>query len=119
MMLYDMTGIKIRSRQCEYDEEEKGSIYHYNKESKRSASNNLAKLRFINERGVEDINYKCQPPASQNCTMTITVNFVLDKLHFSKVRADNYGVFVICFSNITHPSVSADIFFILQIVIKM
>ena len=55
MLLYDMTGVKIRSRQNEYAEEETGSIYHYNKELKRSSSNNLKKLRFINEEGVEEI----------------------------------------------------------------
>ena len=35
--------------------------------------------------GVEDIKYKCQPPAPENCTISVTGDFVLDKLHFSKV----------------------------------
>jgi ATP-dependent Zn protease len=55
MLLYYMTGVKIRSRQNEYAEEEKGSIYHYNKELKGSSSNNLAKLRYTNEEGVEEV----------------------------------------------------------------
>ena len=55
MLLYDMTSVKIRSRQNEYAEEEKGSIYHYNKELKGSSSNNLSKLRYTNEKGVEEV----------------------------------------------------------------
>ena len=35
MLRYEMTGVKIRSRQGEYGEEEKSSIYHYNKERKK------------------------------------------------------------------------------------
>ena len=37
--------------------------------------------------GVEEIQYKCQPPAPQNCTISVTGDFVLDKLHFSKVKS--------------------------------
>ena len=37
--------------------------------------------------GVEDIQYHCQPPAPQNCTISVTGDFVLDKLHFSKVKS--------------------------------
>ena len=55
MLMYDMTGVKIRSRQGEYAEEEKGSIYHYNKERKGAGSNNLKQMRFINEEGVEEV----------------------------------------------------------------
>ena len=55
MLLYDMMGVKIRSRQSEYAEEEKGSIYHYNKERKGSSSKNLTKLRYINEEGLEEV----------------------------------------------------------------
>ena len=32
MLRYEMTGVKIRSRQGEYAQEEMGSLYHYNKE---------------------------------------------------------------------------------------
>ena len=55
MLMYEMTGVKIRSRQGEYAEEEKGSIYHYNKEKKAAGRNNLVKLKFINEEGEEEI----------------------------------------------------------------
>ena len=34
MLVYDMTWAQIRSRQSEYAEEERGSLYHYNKERK-------------------------------------------------------------------------------------
>ena len=34
MLVYDMTGAQIRSRQSEYAEQERGSLYHYNKERK-------------------------------------------------------------------------------------
>ena len=53
--MYDMTGVKIRSRQSEYAEEEKGSIYHYNKERKGTGSRSLSKLRFTNEDGDEEV----------------------------------------------------------------
>ena len=55
MLRYEMTGVRIRSRQGEYAEEEKGSIYHYNKERKKAGSNNLKKMKFINEEGVEEV----------------------------------------------------------------
>jgi len=42
--------------------------------------------------GVEDIKYKCQPPAPDNCTISVGGEFVLEKLHFSK---DNF-TFDIC-----------------------
>ena len=38
--------------------------------------------------GVEDIKYKCQPPAPEDCTISVTGEFVLEKLHFSKVNND-------------------------------
>ena len=37
MLLYDMTGILIRSRQSEHAEEEQGSLYHANKEKKNNS----------------------------------------------------------------------------------
>ena len=49
LLMYEMNGVMIRSRQSEYAEEERGSIYHYNKE--RKGSNNLKKLRYINSEG--------------------------------------------------------------------
>ena len=55
MLQYEMAGVKIRSRQGEYGEEERGSIYHYNKEKKRAGSNNLKKMKFKNQEGVEEI----------------------------------------------------------------
>ena len=55
MLMYDMTGLKIRSRQSEHAEEERGSIYHYNKERKGTGSSSLTKLRFTNEDGDEEI----------------------------------------------------------------
>ena len=55
MLMYEMTGVKIRSRQGEYAEEETGSIYHYNKERKRAGSNNLKKMKFTNEEGEEEV----------------------------------------------------------------
>ena len=41
--------------------------------------------------GVEDIKYKCQPSeagaqAPEDCTISVTGDFVLEKLHFSKVK---------------------------------
>ena len=36
--------------------------------------------------GVEDIKYKCQPPAPDNCTISVGGEFVLEKLHFSQVK---------------------------------
>ena len=53
--MHEMTGVKIRSRQSEYAADEKGSIYHYNKEWKGTGSNNLKDLRFKNEEGVEEV----------------------------------------------------------------
>ena len=50
MLVYDMTGVQIRSRQNEYAEEERGSLYHYNKERK---NNNLKQMRYNNEVGAE------------------------------------------------------------------
>lgn len=50
MLVYDMTGVKIRSRQSQYAEEERGSLYHYNKERK---NNNLTQMRYVNEDGIE------------------------------------------------------------------
>ena len=55
MLRYEMDGLEIRSRQGEYAEEEKGSIYHYNKERKKAGSNNLKKLKFVNEEGFEEV----------------------------------------------------------------
>ena len=53
--MYEMTGVKIRSRQGEHAEEEKGSIYHYNKEKKWAGRNNLKKMRFVNKNGIEEV----------------------------------------------------------------
>ena len=50
MLVYEMNGVKIRSRQSEYAEEEMGSLYHYNKERK---NNNLKKMKYVNEDGAE------------------------------------------------------------------
>ena len=55
MLMYEMTGVKIRSRQSEYAEEEKGSIYHYNKEKNGTGSKNLKKLRYTNTEGQEEV----------------------------------------------------------------
>ena len=55
LLMYEMNGVKIRSRQSEYAEEERGSIYHYNKERKGTGSNNLKKLRYINSEGQEEV----------------------------------------------------------------
>jgi hypothetical protein len=55
LLKYEMTGVKIRSRQGEYAEEETGSLYHYNKERKGTGSNNLKKMRFTNSEGQEEI----------------------------------------------------------------
>ena len=55
MLMYKMSGVMIRSRQGEYAEEERGSIYHFNKEIKASGSNGLTKMKFINDEGEEEI----------------------------------------------------------------
>ena len=46
MLVYDGMGLVIRSRQKEYAEEERGSIFHHNKEMKKAGSNNLSKMKF-------------------------------------------------------------------------
>ena len=51
MLLYDSTGVKIRSRDKAYAEEERGSIYHYNKQRKVSTSNILQKMKYRDEAG--------------------------------------------------------------------
>ena len=52
MLLYDMTGILIRSRQSEHAEEEQGSLYHANKERKH---NNLKQMRYKDVDGVNKV----------------------------------------------------------------
>ena len=54
MLVYDSMGVMIRSRIKEYAEEEKGSIYHYNRERKKTGSGSLTKLKYI-EGNVEKI----------------------------------------------------------------
>ena len=51
MLVYDSIGLVIRSRQKENVEEERGSMFHHNKEIKKSASNNLNKLKYKDENG--------------------------------------------------------------------
>lgn len=46
MLVYDSLGLVIRSRQKEYAEEERGSIFHHNKEMKKTGSNHLNKMKF-------------------------------------------------------------------------
>ena len=48
MLLHEMTGVRIRSRQSEYAEEERGSLYHYNKEKK---NNNLKQMKYTDDAG--------------------------------------------------------------------
>ena len=52
MLIYDMTGSKIRSRQNEHAEEEQGSMYHASKERK---NNNLKKMRYTDTDGKEKV----------------------------------------------------------------
>ena len=54
MLVYDSMGVMIRSRIKEYAEEEKGSIYHYNRERKKTGSSSLTKLKYM-EGNVEKI----------------------------------------------------------------
>ena len=51
MLVYDMTGLQIKSRCGEHAEEEMGSLYHFNKEMKKTGSNHLNKMKFINSEG--------------------------------------------------------------------
>ena len=53
MLMYDMTGLQIRSRNNEHAEEESGSLYHCNREKKKTGSNQLRQMKFKNEDGVE------------------------------------------------------------------
>ena len=53
MLMYDMTGLQIRSRNNEHAEEESGSLYHCNREKKKTGSNQLSQMKFKNEDGVE------------------------------------------------------------------
>ena len=68
MLVYDSRGVLIRSRQKEYAEEEKGSIYHYNKEMK-AGSNNLTKMKYNDYQNEERITDNIDDIAN------ITVNF--------------------------------------------
>ena len=51
MLAYDSMGLVIRSRQKEYVEEERGSLFHHNKEMKKTGSNNIKKMKFRDENG--------------------------------------------------------------------
>ena len=55
MLMYDMTGLQIRSRYNEHAEEEIGSLYHCAREKKKTGSNHLTKMRFINAAGEEEV----------------------------------------------------------------
>ena len=53
MPVYDMTGVMIRSRHSEHAEEETGSFL--NRERKKTGSNHLTQMRFVNTEGEEKV----------------------------------------------------------------
>ena len=56
MLVYDLTGLQIRSRNSEHAEEESGSLYHCNREKKRTGSKHLSQMRYNNVEGEEEVN---------------------------------------------------------------
>ena len=55
MLVYDLTGLQIRSRNSEHAEEESGSLYHCNREKKRTGSKHLSQMRYNNVEGEEEV----------------------------------------------------------------
>ena len=49
--MYESMGLVIRSRQKEYAEEERGGMYHHNKEMKKAGSNHLKKMKYRDNLG--------------------------------------------------------------------
>ena len=55
MLMHDMTGVQIRSRYGEHAKEETGRLFHFNRNMKKTGSNHLKQIKFINAEGLEEV----------------------------------------------------------------